>query len=554
MTAFTDRLMPATTRTQRLNRRGVIALLLAILVVAGAAGLISLRTGNGAADEVGLDSDGIVSALTTLKTQDGLLASPPVLGSPSLDTTGWTAAVLDRLKIARPEPSVARLNGLGDAPDAPSNRVWRAFFAALVLKQGGPGDAKRLGLADWVTTTGWVEDKPEDAPADVPATVLSTWAAAVTFRSTDQPLDQRTIQAARDALARCEGNTFVQVHLVEIILGAMPDDEEAVRQLSRCPFTQAALDSGNGVQNEVALLSAFAEAKRAALVGDTRPERLTQLTRALVPQNFMLYDPWWTYYALEGFLAAGGDPAAYQNIGKGLRAALDPDGLARRVGTPTVNVQGMFYAVQTAQALGRDPSAFLDAKSVLRYGEESHLQSWTDGDVAIWGDLMYLLGQPLSEPLSESVRNAAQRCSNQTVTPPLARQIARCRAALAHFGGDLPSLKFADLKWSSQPAEILVDVTNSTDAVPDVEAVRKAVEQISASPHGTATSILAALPKVASVSGSELKQEVQREIFIEISRRHGEGALSGLYKVQADGSFPDYASTSAVARMIADQR
>jgi hypothetical protein len=214
----------------------------------------------------------------------------------------------------------------------------------------------------------------------------------------------------------------------------------------------------------------------------------------------------------------------------------------------------MFYAVRVVQAIGRDPHGLIDTDALLRFGQQAEPGTWADADVALWGDTLYMLGADLSEGLAEKIRAAARRCAELLVTPPVARQVGLCRDALLHFGGVPGPLRYAGTDWSSQPAAILLDVTSSTGSPPDKRAVERAVRDLAEVPESLATTELAALPSVARLVDAPLSKEEEHALTAELRHRHGREPLSALFTVRADGSFPDFASTSAVARMYVATR
>jgi hypothetical protein len=61
------------------------------------------------------------------------------------------------------------------------------------------------------------------------------------------------------------------------------------------------------------------------------------------------------------------------------------------------------------------------------------------------------------------------------------------------------------------------------------------------------TTVLASLPRVARLAGRPLSADEVYRVTSELGRRHGRTPFSAMFASQADGSFPDYASTSAVA-------
>jgi hypothetical protein len=317
-------------------------------------------------------------ALATLKTPDGLLASPPVLGPGSLPATGWTAAIASRVGTSMPSVDRRDLTQVAASSASVPNGVWNVYFSVQALTSSGATvtAADTKPLAGWETPGGWIEQKDPGAPLDLPATVLSTWAAVRSMDAADQPIADRTVAAARTTLANCQGNTFVQVHLVEILTTARPQtSRSALQALARCPGARSTLDGARGVQNEVDLLTAFAEAKRSSLLGTadnlTSPERLAQLRQMLRPQPFMRYDPWWAFYALDGYVAAGGDAHQFDEIAEGLIELVDDQGIADQVGSPVVSAQGMFYAVRVVQAIGRDPHGLIDTEALLGLGQQA---------------------------------------------------------------------------------------------------------------------------------------------------------------------------------------
>jgi hypothetical protein len=525
----------------------VLVLITAAVAPLGLRGLRGLRAG--ATVEVGPSA--LKTELLSLRTDQGLLASPPAMQEARLDTTGWTAALLTTLGAKddfRPGPDALTelARGAGDDP------VWKAYYQQETLVAAGrpPASALAREVLARMRADGAFGAATANA-ADPSADVLSTWAAVrvlVAVPGTRVP--EATLTWASSMLKACRGNAFVRAHTHDLLLAADPTRAARWAQLlGDCP-TPERLAAAATPDDEGQLLTAVGIARILQVTG--RPEGFgadrARLREFLAPRPFMRYDPWWAYYAATGYLAAGGDRQAYQDVAVDLTSLADPHGLIRAVAAPVATPQTVYYGVLAAVAVGLDPNDLVDRVAVRRMRASS--TGWAAPDVALWGETLYLLGDESDAATAADIRRAALSCANRPVSAASARSIGICRRTVEHYGGRAPT----GAALTSPPGtEARVDVAVSLSEAGDRASLTAAVTDVLARVRQVPTSVLAETVEAARLAGEPLSGDDRRRVVDELGRRHAAEPFGELYTEMPAGVDADLHTTATVLALVTER-
>jgi hypothetical protein len=258
----------------------------------------------------------------------------------------------------------------------------------------------------------------------------------------------------------------------------------------------------------------------------------------------MRYDPWWTYYAAGGYVAAGGRVDAYRPTVRALEASADADGLIQVATTPVASAQTVYFGALAMIAAGLDPSSVLTPNAVVAMrGNEK----WSEGDIAMWGETLYLLGREPGAAMSAEIRAAAQSCANVAPSAGDVRSVNVCRQAASHFGVPLahqPPVAVGDLQ-----SEAVVDVAANWP-VANAATVTKSVTQIVRSPEGVPTSVLAEAVDAARASGKPLTEAEREAVVSVIRRRRADPPFDALFAELPGAGSADLRATALALEVL----
>lgn len=519
----------------RARRTAAVVCCLTVVLVLAGFGLP--RSGYGRTNSV--DADRLLAQLTSLRSADGLLLSPPLAGPGRLDLTAWTALAAREAGVRLDMTISAEVVDRAVAEDASgAGRAWVLLWGQAVREGAHLGaDARWTTEAAGLLRDGPVADRPG---LDRAARILETWAASqVAAASGPWAGASATSAWALRTLGECRDNPYVYAHLHEIARAAGAPAEEIRARLDTCPATSPPAAASDA---ESALLDG---------VGRALVQRLRQAGAAdrsdFAPHVAFAYDPWWLYHAARGWVASGGSGAEFAPVLEQALLHREPSGLVQAMSVPQVSLQANYFAVKAVKAVGRDPRAVVDPPAVHALAASEQAREWTDADWAVWGDLAYELGDSIpAGPITQAIERAA-RCSSATVTPGNARSVALCRLAHRHLGGTPAAIVFDEPAWVDAPDEAVVDARWSLGAVPpgrDVVASARAA--LAAPPARRASMTLIAAALAGSAHG--LGADEARAALAEAGARRAAEPFSEL-RSNAPGSLdPDLLVTWAVAR------
>lgn len=495
-----------------------------------------------------VDAPRALEQIERLRTDDGIVAAPPVLGAGTLDGTGWSALLNDVVGAGTVRPDRVQLEEM-TREEAQSAPIWSAFYYATATRQAGrPIDPD---LVTPIMTR--LTELPAAPGADVPSVALELWAGVNTLSLANQPVDDVSGIStwARGVLSSCDVNGFVAAHLAEIVerIDGLPTSEGG-RLLAACPAYAAVPDDIAEPTNEAELL----ELVGAAVVLDRLPgtveesELRQDLRAALEPAGHMAYDPWWTYYAAKGYVAAGGSPSSYADVAEAIVSHADEHGLIPSPTMPAADLQTTYLAVRVVEALGQDPGRLVTDAALLNFDKRPEATAWTDANRSMWAALLFMAGVQLDPQRQQELTVSAQRCADVLPDPATARAVGLCRSVVDHLGGRATSEIDWNL-WKDAGSAAVVDATVALQAAPPKELAAAAILDVREDLTDASTTILARLPIAAKISGTPLDEKTLDEISSEIDARRADAPFDGLFREFRDDANPSYYSTLAVATL-----
>jgi hypothetical protein len=438
--------------------RGARAARTKLFLAAGVAVVLAVATGAAAGrfgDQhtgTGVDRDAVARDLAALVGPAGRVQLPLRPGQPSLEMTAWVRSVATASRVDLPALEPRALDAVRGA-DAADMAVWNTYYAALAVGRAGTEavapaagasvesgvvpvhtapEAEAARLAPYARDNGTYAEEPAQARSrDAAYLAMTTWAGTTAAGS---PHPRRTAAWARGQLRACAGNPFVLHHIAQTLALLAPKKAAAARAGVACCLEPADLLAPvDYPRNEEELLGLVGRALALRDAGWPAPADAAAYRRALAPADWAWIDPWWAHHSMEGFMAAGGDPAAYRPTAQRWAGMLDADGLMPELSENRPTLEQDLFAALAAENLGVDghgPSG----QQVTALASSAESAHWGQADHALWGLLASVRSAPLDQKQSLAAREAAVRCSGGDVALVSMRRQWLCGKAASALG------------------------------------------------------------------------------------------------------------------------